>query len=89
MSKNEEGTFYVDEEAGELILKDGDDEQRFIIDEEIEIGDNRYLILVPSADDDSEEALALKFIKEGDDEVLSIIDDESEFEEVKAKYLAE
>lgn len=85
-----DGTFWVDEEEGVLIVRDGEgNEDKYVIEEEIEILDNRYLILVPEevADDDEADAFVLKIVTEGEEEVLSVVDDEKEFEKVKENYL--
>jgi hypothetical protein len=93
----EEGTFYVDEETNELVLTDDQNsEQRFYIEEELKLDNNKYLILIPSEEDghtnedqDNNEALVLKLIKdEGDDEILSVIEDDNEFEKVKEEYFS-
>jgi len=91
MNNNEdEGTFWVDEETKELVLQEEDDEQRFYIDEEVELNDNKYLVLIPSEDQDEyedNEALVLKVMVEDGDEVLSIIENDEEFEKVREAYM--
>jgi len=86
---NEEGSYYVDEEAGQLILQNGDVEERFFIEEEVLFDGRKYLILVPDQGDEDEnrEALVLKMIKDGEQNYLSIIEDEKEFQNVKERYL--
>jgi len=87
--KQKEGKFKVDEETDELVLIEDDNEERFYIEQEINLDDNRYLILIPSEEGkyDQDEALVLKLFKEGESEVLSIIEDEEEFEKVKEAYI--
>ncbi len=86
---SEEGIFWVDEETQELVLQDEQDEQRFYIDEEINMNSQKYLILIPSENTDEysdNEALILKLKKEEKGEVISIIEDDKEFEMVKEQY---
>ena len=85
---NEEGSYYVDEEAGELVLKNDGVEERFIIEEEVMFDGTKYLVLIPSDYDEDSEALVLKMVNEGDQSFLSIIEDEQEFENVKERYLS-
>lgn len=85
-----EGTFWVDEENGLLIVKDEEEnEDKYVIEEEVKLDDNTYLILVPEeiVDEDDAEAFVLKMENEGDEQVLTVIEDESEFEEVKQAYM--
>ncbi len=85
-----EGSFWVDEETEELVLQEKDNQERFYIDEKLQIEGNEYLILIPSEEGtEEEEALALKLIKEDDSETLSIIEDDDEFEKVKEAYFQE
>ncbi|HHU92834.1 MAG TPA: DUF1292 domain-containing protein [Halanaerobiaceae bacterium] len=84
-----EGTFWIDEEEGLLIIRDMDGvEDQFVIEDELFIDDNRYLILIPeeSIDDAEAEAFVLKIINDQDEEVLTVIDDEEEFQMVKENY---
>jgi len=86
---SEEGIFWVDEETQELVLQDEQDEQRFYIDEEINMNSQKYLILIPSENTDEysdNEALILKLKKEEKGEVISVIEDDKEFEMVKEQY---
>ncbi len=90
MTNDEEGTFWVDEETKELVLQEDEAEQRFYIDEEVELNNNKYLVLIPSEDQDGyedNEALVLKVMVEDGDEVLSIIENDEEFEKVREAYL--
>lgn len=84
-----EGTFWIDEEEGLLIIRDMDGvEDQFVIEEELYIEDNRYLILIPekSIDDEEAEAFVLKIVNEQDEEVLTVVDDEEEFQMVRESY---
>ncbi len=87
-----DGTFWVDEDNGVLIIRDDQGaEDKYIIEEELEIDENRYLILVPEdmVDDDDAEAFVLKIVQNGEEEeILSVVEDETEFEKVKEGYLA-
>ncbi len=87
-----EGTFWVDEDEGVLIIRDDEGtEDKYVIEEELELDDNRYLILVPEdmVDDDDAEAFVLKIVQSGEEEeILSVVEDEAEFEKVKEGYLA-
>ena len=87
---NEEGSYYVDEEAGELVLKNEGVEERFIIDDEVLFDGSKYLVLVPVEIDEEEEAqaLVLKMINDGDESYLSIIESEDEFQNVRERYLS-
>jgi len=86
---NKEGSYYVDEEAGQLILKNGEVEESFIIEEEVLFDGRKYLILVPDQEDEDEnrDALVLKMVQDGEQNYLSIIEDEKEFQNVKERYL--
>jgi len=86
---NKEGSYYVDEEAGQLILKNGEVEESFIIEEEVLFDGRKYLILVPDQEDEDEnrDALVLKMVQDGEQKYLSIIEDEKEFQNVKERYL--
>ncbi len=85
-----EGSYYVDEEAGELVLKNEGVEERFIIDDEVLFDGSKYLVLVPVEIDEEEEAeaLVLKMVDEGDESYLSIIESEDEFQNVRERYLS-
>lgn len=88
---NNEGSFWIDEEEGVLIIKDIDGvEDKFIIEDELFIDENTYLILVPEemVVDEKAEAFVLKLVSDGDEEYLSVVDDEAEFEMVKAEYMS-
>ncbi|MFW6022200.1 MAG: DUF1292 domain-containing protein [Halanaerobiaceae bacterium] len=88
---NKEGSFWVDEEEGVLIVRDiSGNEDKYVIEEQLEVEGNQYLILIPEemADDEEAEAFVLKIVSEGEQEILSIVDDESEFEKVKESYMA-
>ena len=90
MNENNEGTFWVDEQTKELVLKEDNEEQRFYIDEEVEVENNQYLVLIPSEDQktyNEEEALVLKVAEEDGEEILSVIESDSEFEKVKKAYM--
>lgn len=84
---DEGGTFWVDEEEGILVFKNEEGEDRFYVDDELELDGNKYLILVSADDEEDDEALVLKLIKEGNDEILTIIEDDEEFERVKEAYI--
>lgn len=84
---NEEGSYYVDEEAGELVLKNEGVEERFVIEDEVYFDGSQYLVLVPVDNDEEPEALVLKMVQEGDQSYLSIIEDEEEFQNVRERYL--
>lgn len=84
-----EGTFWIDEEEGLLVIKDIDgDEERFVIEEELFIEDNRYLILVPEEDieDENAEAFVLKIVDDEEEDVLIVVNDDEEFEMVREHY---
>ena len=86
------GSFWVDEENKELVLVEEDEEQRFYIEEKIEVENNEYLVLIPSEEGEYEEneALVLKLMKnDNEDEYLSVIEDDDEFEKVRNTYLEE
>lgn len=86
-----EGTFWVDEEAGFLVIKDDSgNEDKYVIEEQLDIDDMTYLILVPEdvVENEDAEAFVLKIVGDGEQEVLSVVEDESEFEKVKESYLA-
>ena len=85
---NEEGSYYVDEEAGELVLKNEGVEERFVIEDEVRFDGSKYLVLIPADNDESKEALVLKMVHDGDQSYLSIIEDEEEFQNVRERYLS-
>ena len=87
----EEGSFWIDEEEGVLVIKDENGEERFIIDDELYLDEHRYLVLVPEelAEDEESEALLLKVIVDGEEEILANIEDDDEFERVREAYLNE
>jgi len=85
---NEEGSYYVDEEAGELVLKNEGVEERFVIEDEVRFDGSKYLVLIPADNDESQEALVLKMVQDGDQSFLSIIEDEEEFQNVRERYLS-
>ncbi|MCG8515792.1 MAG: DUF1292 domain-containing protein [Halanaerobiales bacterium] len=87
----EEGSFWIDEEEGVLVIKDENGEERFIIDDELYLDEHRYLVLVPEelAEDEESEALLLKVIIDGEEEILANIEDDDEFERVREAYLNE
>lgn len=88
----DEGVFWIDEKEGVLIIKNCDGiEDKFVIDEQLEIGTTTYLILIPNdmIDNEDAEAFVLKIVNDGDEEFLSVIDDDSEFEMVKEEYLSQ
>lgn len=91
MNMTEEGSFWIDEEEGVLVIKDENGEERFIIDDELYLDEYRYLVLVPEelAEDEESEALLLKVIVDGDEEILANIEDDDEFERVREAYLNE
>jgi len=84
---NDEGSYYVDEEAGELVLKNEGVEERFIIEDEVYFDGSKYLILIPAEEDEAREALVLKMVENGDESYLSIIENEEEFQNVRERYL--
>lgn len=91
MKMTEEGSFWIDEEEGVLVIKDENGEERFIIDDELYLDEHRYLVLVPEelAEDEESEALLLKVIVDGEEEILANIEDDDEFERVREAYLNE
>ncbi len=91
MNMTEEGSFWIDEEEGVLVIKDENGEERFIIDDELYLDEHRYLVLVPEelAEDEESEALLLKVIVDGEEEILANIEDDDEFERVREAYLNE
>ena len=84
-----EGTFWFDEENEELVLQEDENEERFYVEDEINLENNRYLILVPSEEGkhDDHEALVMKLNETDDGEYLSVIEDDQEFEQVEQAYL--
>jgi len=82
---NRQGTFWIDEQKNELVLKDNNDEQRFYIDEEFNINGEKYIILV-STEDNNDEAIAFKLLEE--DETLAVIENDQEFDRVREKYMS-
>lgn len=52
---------------------------------QLEIEDNEYFIVVP-ANEDVEEAVALKVVMDGDDEILVPVEDENELMIVSEAY---
>ncbi|MFW5981584.1 MAG: DUF1292 domain-containing protein [Halanaerobiaceae bacterium] len=85
-----EGTFWVDEEEGVLIIRDIEgEEDKYLIEQQIDLDDNTYLILVQEdmVDDEDAEAFVLKITFDGEEQILSVIEDEDEFERVKDIYL--
>ncbi|MFP4016965.1 MAG: DUF1292 domain-containing protein [Halanaerobiales bacterium] len=86
-----EGTFWVDEEEGVLIIRDESGaEDKYVIEDELDIEDTTYLILVPEdeVDDENAEAFVLKITNNGDEQdILSVVEEESEFEKVKNAYM--
>ncbi|MFW5998189.1 MAG: DUF1292 domain-containing protein [Bacillota bacterium] len=89
MNEEQDGSFWVDEENKELVLVENNQEQRFYIEEKLEIENNNYLVLIPSEEGeyDENEALVLKLEQVDDGEVLSVIEDDEEFEKVKEVYM--
>ncbi|MFP4662457.1 MAG: DUF1292 domain-containing protein [Halanaerobiales bacterium] len=86
-----EGTFWIDEEEGVLIIRDESGaEDKYVIEEILEIDDNKYLILVPEDEVDNEkaEAFVLKIVGGEEQEILSVVEEEAEFEKVKDAYTA-
>ncbi|MFW5999338.1 MAG: DUF1292 domain-containing protein [Halanaerobiaceae bacterium] len=89
MEEENEGTFWIDEETEELVISEsGEEEHRFYVENELDVDEYRYLVLVPSEEGKGEEneALILKVVEEGDEEVLTVIEDDEEFEKVKEAY---
>lgn len=82
---NRHGTFWIDEQKNELVLKDNNEEQRFYIDEEFNINGEKYIILV-STEDNNDEAIAFKL--QEDDETLAVIENDEEFDRVREKYMS-
>ncbi|MFW6386484.1 MAG: DUF1292 domain-containing protein [Bacillota bacterium] len=89
MPEENEGTFWIDEETEELVISEGgEEEHRFYVENELEVDENKYLVLVPSEEGEGEdnEALLLKVEEEGEEEVLTVIENDEEFEKVKQAY---
>lgn len=84
---NKEGSYWVDQEKGELVLNNEGIEDRFYIEDEILFDGSKYLVLIPAEEEESDEALLLKIVEGKDESFLSIIEDEKEFDEVKERYL--
>lgn len=85
----QDGSFWVDEDNQELVLVEDDREQRFYIENKLEVENKKYLILIPSEEGeyDENEALVLRLEKSEEGEVLSVIEDDEEFEKVKKAYM--
>lgn len=81
-----EGFIEIEEQSGRIILKEADgSENVFIFDSELEVGEKRYIILIPEeeleTEDDLTEQEAVVFRIEEDengDEIWTTIDDEEE-----------
>ncbi|MEJ6950030.1 DUF1292 domain-containing protein [Natronospora cellulosivora (SeqCode)] len=86
-----EGTFWVDEEEGVLIIRDTEgEEDNYVIEHQLELDDNTYLILVQEdmVEDENADAFVLKITNDGEEQILSVIEDEDEFQKVRDSYLA-
>lgn len=83
------GSFWIDEDNKELVLSENNEEQRFYIEDKLNIAENEYLALIPAEEGNYEEdeVLILKVVKNEGEEVLSVIEKEEEFEKVKEYYL--
>ncbi|MCK4259762.1 MAG: DUF1292 domain-containing protein [Halanaerobiales bacterium] len=77
---SEKGIFNVDVERGLLILEDEDgNEEKFIIEDEIEFDGKRYLILCHEEETDLGEYIALRVEKdENGEEFMMTIEDDDE-----------
>jgi hypothetical protein len=86
---DEDAVFWVDEQEGELVFQDEEGEERYIIEEELDLDGNKYFIIVPveMIDDEDADAMVLKLIRDGDEEVLTMIEDDDEFERVREAYI--
>lgn len=86
---NREGTFWINEEEGQLIINDGENEEKYVIEEELELDRQKYFIMVPAenVDDEKQEAFVMKLLGNEGEEVLSHIDDDEEFAKVRQAYL--
>ncbi|MCF8009231.1 MAG: DUF1292 domain-containing protein [Halanaerobiales bacterium] len=82
-----EGSYWVDQDKGELVLNNEGIEERFYIEDEILFDGSKYLVLIPVEDEESDEALLLKIVEGKDESFLSIIEDEKEFNKVQERYL--
>ncbi|AZO95705.1 DUF1292 domain-containing protein [Iocasia frigidifontis] len=86
---NKEGTFWINEKEGQLIINDGENEEKYVIEEELNLDSQRYFIMVPAenADDEEQEAFVMKLIGNEGEEVLAHIDNDEEFAKVRQAYL--
>lgn len=86
---NKEGTFRINEKEGQLIINDGENEEKYVIEEELKIDNQRYFIMVPAENvaDEEQEAFVMKLVGNEGEEVLSHIDDDKEFAKVRQAYL--
>jgi len=82
-----DGQFWIDEEKKELVLSDGENENRFYIEEDLVIEGTKYLIIVESGADKNEAATVVKILNEGDEEIIIPVEDEDEFKKVEEEYL--
>lgn len=82
-----DGQFWIDAEKKELVLADGEEENRFFIEDDLVIDGTKYLIIVDSDADENAAATVVKIINEGEEEVIIPVEDEDEFTKVKAEYM--
>lgn len=92
--EEKEAIFWVDEENGQLVFEDQEGENRFFLDETLEIDDTKYYIIVPVEErekgkhPDEEEGFIIKLMKIDNRDVLTFIEDDDEFEKVQEFYMA-
>lgn len=86
---DEDAVFWVDEQEGELVFQDEEGEERYIIEEELDLDGNKYFVIVRAEmiGEEDADAMVLKLIREGDEEVLTMIEDDEEFERVRDAYI--
>lgn len=88
--RNDNGTFDIDMENGYLILEDEEgNKAKFIIEDDIEVDEKRYLILCHEDEVELGEFVALRIdTDENGDEFLATIEDEAELARIQ-EYLDE
>jgi len=84
----EEAVFWVDENEGELVFRDEEGEERYLIEKEVELDGNKYLVISPTdPDDEDASGTILKLVRDGDEDALVLIDNDDEFERARQAYI--